>query len=172
MDHRWLGVLACAVLLLPLPANGRALVGAMAQDPETSTQSLEEPSPPPALAIPPGYLYEPGGRRDPFVNPIPPPEVVGTVIPEVRPLGLPGVLLNEAQLIGVVTSPEPSMNVVVVLAPGNRTFFARSGDELFDAVIRDIRPDQIYFEVKPLEGQPEPGQREEVVRRLSATPGD
>ena len=64
------------------------------------------------------------------------------------------------------------MNVVVIQAPGNRTFFARAGDELLDVVVKEITPNAIVFEVKPLEGQPEPEQRDEVMRTLSAAPGE
>ena len=129
----------------------------------------------PALAIPQGYLYDPAGRRDPFVDPVPVPVVEDTrpVTPSVRPPGLPGVLLNEIQLVGIVISAqEISMNTVVIVAPGNRTFFGKPGDEMLDVVIRVIRADEVVFEVKPVEGRPEPEEPQEVVRRLSATPGE
>ena len=129
----------------------------------------------PRLAIPEGYRYDPAGRGDPFVDPRPPVAVVvdtGPVIPDVRPQGLPGVLLNEALFMGVVTSSEAGMNVVVIQAPGNRTFIARPGDELLDVIISDIRSNEVVFEVKPIEGSIEPVEREEVVRPISAAPGD
>ena len=135
-------------------------------------QAEEQERPP--LLIPEGYLYDPAGRRDPFVDPVPEPvEDPGPVIPAVRPPGLPGVLLNEIQIVGVVISrQEISMNAVVIIAPGNRTFFGKPGDEMLDVVIKEIRADEVVFEVKPIEGRPEPEQPEEVVRRLSATRGE
>ena len=173
MSYKWLFIWALVPVVVAVAEGKTAPPAMLLQDaPDVAVEEEEEPVPPP-LAIPEGYRYDPRGRRDPFVNPVP-PEVIetGPVIPQVRPLGLPGVLLNEALLVGVVTSEEPSMNVVVVLAPNNRTFFARAGDELFDAVVKEISPNAIIFEVKPLGGQPEPEQREEVVRTLNATPGE
>lgn len=126
----------------------------------------------PVLAIPDGYAYDPLGRRDPFVNPVPQPAPdVGPEAPEVRPPGLPGVLLNEASLSGVVNSGEGG-SIVVVEAPGSRTFIAREGDELLDVLIREIRSDSVVFEVKPLDGASEPLERERVVRNVNAAPGE
>ena len=174
MSYRWLLIWALIPVIFPIPEGESAPLALPPQNAPAVVVEEEEPAPPP-LAIPEGYQYDPRGRRDPFVNPVPPPPQVFdplSVVPAVRPLGLPGVLLNEALLVGVVTSEEPSMNVVVVIAPGNRTFFARAGDELFDAVVKEISPNAIVFEVKPLGGQPEPEQREQVVRTLNATPGE
>jgi len=132
-------------------------------------------APRPALAIPEGYRYDPGGRRDPFVNPVPPPPPpppTGPVIPDVRPPGLPGVLLAEAGLMGVVASNQQGMNVVIIQAPGDRTFIARPGDELLDVVIEEIRSNSVIFEVKPREGSVEPAERERVERAVSPAPGE
>ena len=175
MSYKWLLIWALVPVVVAVAEGKTAPPTMLLQDaPDVAVEEEEEPAPPP-LAIPEGYRYDPRGRRDPFVNPVPPPpQAVDplSLVPSVRPLGLPGVLLNEALLVGVVTSEEPSMNVVVVLAPNNRTFFARAGDELLDAVVKEISPNAIIFEVKPLGGQPEPEQREEVVRTLNATPGE
>ena len=40
------------------------------QEPEPVTEEPQDPLLP--LSIPAGYQYTPGGRRDPFVNPVPP----------------------------------------------------------------------------------------------------
>lgn len=135
--------------------------------------SLQAQEDAPVLAIPEGYVYDAGGRRDPFVNPVPPPPPAasGPVIPDQRPAGLPGVLLNEASLSGVVNSNQGA-SVVVVEAPGRRTFIAKEGDELLDVVITEIRSDSVVFEVKPVDGSPEPVERERVVRNINAAPGE
>ena len=128
-----------------------------------------------ALAVPPGYRYAALGRRDPFVNPVPPPAAVQTapvISPDAGRQGLSGILLNEAQVLGVVSSPEGPMNVVLIQGPGNRTFVARPGDELLDVVISDVRFDSVVFEVKPVEGAEEPVEREEVVRPLNSASGE
>ena len=163
------------ILLLVLLAGWVMPVPAIVLAVPQQQQQSEEPERP-ALVIPEGYLYDPAGRRDPFVNPVPPPvvdEARGPVIPSVRPPGLPGVLVNEIQIVGIVMSAnEISMNTVVIIAPGNRTFFGKPGDEMLDVVIKEIRADEVVFEVKPIEGRPEPDEPQEVVRRLSATPGE
>ncbi len=126
------------------------------------------------LAIPPGYRYAAAGRRDPFVNPVPPTTAVQTapvIAPDAGRQGLSGILLNQVQVVGVVSSPEGGMNIVLIRGPANRTFVARPGDELLDVVISDIRSDSVVFEVKPVEGAQEPAEREEVVRPLSAASG-
>ena len=147
------------VLALP-PAPG---IGAALQEADTA-----EP-----LTIPPEYDYDPRGRRDPFVNPLTPAEQEEEEVVDIpRPLGLPGVMLNEAELTAVVTSSDPALNVVVVHAPGDRVFIARTGDELLDAVIREIRSDIIVFEVKPQNGANPAALPEIVVRPLSARPGE
>jgi len=69
--------------------------------------------------------------------------------------------------VGVVASREPSMNAVILQAPGNRTFIARPGDALFDAAIVEIRRDSVVFELKPLEGGRPTGER--LVRPVRST---
>jgi hypothetical protein len=128
--------------------------------------TVEEP--PPAMAVPPSYRYDSRGRRDPFVNPVPKPKVEATV-PIVRPKGLPGVMISEAVISGIVWSREVEMNRAVIAAPGGRTYFARRGDALFDAVIKDIERDGVVFQVKAKDRDGNPI-FEEVVRRVRATP--
>src|SRR5712691_6702067 len=91
--------------------------------------------PPPVLSVPKDYRYSARGRRDPFVNPVPKPLQPVAAPPRAAPAcgaGLKGVLLAQASIVGVVTSKEPTMNVVVVGGPGNKTYFARVGDTLCD----------------------------------------
>ena len=56
--------------------------------------------------------------------------------------------MQEAQVAGVVTSKEASMNVVIIAAPGAKTpYFARVGDQLFDAVVKSITLETVTFTV-------------------------
>lgn len=120
------------------------------------------------LTIPEGYRYDPAGRRDPFVNPSTPPRPAEIVrIPDVRPPGLPGVLLNETELTAIVRSQDPQASVVVIEAPGSRVFVAHAGDQLYDVVIREIRSADVIFEVKPLEGDDPLAPRALVARALT-----
>jgi hypothetical protein len=129
----------------------------------------------PVLAVPKDYRYNSKGRRDPFVNPIPKPKADTTpsvVVPPpaARPPGLRGVLVGEATITGVVTSKEPSMNVVIISAPGAKTaYFARVGDQLYDARIKGISLDNVTFTVTGPPGG-EVRTPRDVVRRVRPTP--
>src|SRR4030095_16607775 len=87
------------------------------------------------------------GRRDPFVNPVQKdstPEPTGTPKPLVRPDGLPGVLVSEVRLTGIIKAADVAMTKAI-LSVGRKTYFARQGDSLFDGVIKEIRPNEVVF---------------------------
>jgi hypothetical protein len=137
--------------------------------PKATAPAADEP--PPVLAVPKEYKYDSRGRRDPFINPIPKPVATTAAIPSVRPPGLKGVLVAEAGIAGVVTSKEPSMNVVIINAPAGRTYFARIGDELFDAVVKEIRLDTVTFALNT-SAPTESATPREIVRKVRPTPGE
>lgn len=145
---------------------GLDLTGAPQETAAGDTGEAAEANP---LTIPEGYRYDPSGRRDPFVNPVP-PQVVQNArpsAPPARPPGLPGVLLNEAELTAIVRAADPNVSVVVIQAPGDRVFVAHRGDQLYDVVIREIRSADVVFEVKPLEGDDPLAPRTLVARALT-----
>jgi len=128
----------------------------------------EEPLP--VLAVPKDYKYDARGRRDPFVNPVPKPAAsAGPAAPVVRPPGLKGVLMAEATIAGVVTSREPSMNLVILNAPAGKTYFARVGDELFDASVKEIRLETVTF---ALNSPPSSSAPRDIVRKVRPAPGE
>ena len=130
-----------------------------------------EDEPPPVFIVPKDYKYDARGRRDPFINPVPKPVAPKPAALVVRPPGLKGVLVVEAAIIGVVTSREPSMNVVIIGAPAGRSYFARIGDALFDGFVKDIRMDTVTFALN----SPGPGTQStprEIVRKVRPTPGE
>ena len=137
----------------------------------TPTTPLTPPDdPPPALAVPKDYKYDARGRRDPFVNPVPKPVSAGPKAPVARPPGLKGVLVAEAMIAGVVTSREPSMNVVIINAPAGKTYFARVGDELNDGRVKEIRLATITFALNsPPNTDSAP---RDVVRKVRPAPGE
>ncbi len=98
------------------------------------------------MTVPPGFKFETAGRRDPFVNPVPKPVKPEPEVPVVRPPGPKGVLLSEAQIAGIVWSKDPDMTRVVISVPGGRIFFVKRGEQLFDAVLKDIQRDGVVFE--------------------------
>jgi len=103
----------------------------------------EEPSP--VLSVPKDYHYNARGRRDPFVNPVPKPVEKAAPAVTLRPTGLKGILVTEADIIGIVVSREPSMNLVTIQAPGGKRYFARIGDALYDGIIKGIKADSVTF---------------------------
>jgi hypothetical protein len=155
-------VFTCGLCLLAFPQ-------AQSNPPANEPPAKQEP---PVLSVPPGYTYERSGRRDPFVNPVPKPAAKAPAPPvRPRPPGLKGVMVSEAAIVGVVTSKEPSMNVVVIKAPGNKTYFARVGDALFDGVVKDIRLASITFVVTAA-GEGTQQSPREVVRQVRPAPGE
>ena len=134
----------------------------------------EEPPPSP-LAVPKNYHYDGRGRRDPFVNPIPKPApntpgaAGGPKAPQCpQAQGLKGVLVGQATVAGVVTSREPSMNVVIIGAPGGKTYFARVGDTLCDAVVKSIKIDKVTF--LPIVPGTDQKDVREIERKVRPTP--
>jgi Tfp pilus assembly protein PilP len=171
MMHR-LSILAFVVAAVVLPGFSQQQNQQQNQQNQQNPQATAQVEPPPVLAVPAGYRYEPRGRRDPFVNPIPKPiEAEPAPPPVMRPPGLKGVLVAEAKLQGVVSSREFSMTKVIILAPGNKTYFAAKGDYLFDAVIKDIQPDAVVFTLLPKPNAPQPTIRE-LVRKVRPTTGE
>ena len=112
---------------------------------KTAAKAQSEEDPAPVLSVPEGFRYDPRGRRDPFVNPVPKPPAPPPEIPLIRPEGLPGVLVAEAKVSGIVTSKEPGMTKVIINAPNRKTYFAVKGDMLFDGIIKEIRTDEVVF---------------------------
>jgi hypothetical protein len=135
--------------------------------------------PPSPLSVPKDYHYNGRGRRDPFVNPIPKPAanapnaVAGGPRPPKCPQaqGLKGVLVGQASIAGVVTSREASMNIAIIGAPGGKTYFARVGDALCDAVVKSIKLDTVTFMPSLPPGIDQKGVRE-IERKVRPTPGE
>ena len=177
MKYRWAVLLVCLQLTVALsaPAQTRAPAPAPVQ-PKAATPA-EEPRP--VLGVPEGYEYKVGGRRDPFVNPVPKPApgpATADAPKEVaRPAGLKGALVDEITLSGVfVSKSEPTMSRAVLLVPGLRApVIASRGDELFDAVIKEIRADSVVFMKRVSADKPgaAPTGGEEI-KKLRSTAGD
>jgi hypothetical protein len=139
-----------------------------AAPPPAQPKPVEEP--PPAMSVPQSYRFQTRGRRDPFVNPVPKPPTPVATVPVERPKGSKGVLLSEAKILGVVYSSEaPDMTRAMISSSGGVTYFLRKGDQLFDAVVKDIQRDGVVFElsIKDRDGK---DTTREVVRKLTPTP--
>lgn len=132
------------ILFLGLSASLIAFAQAPQQKPPAPAAAPPEELLP-VLSVPKDYHYNAHGRRDPFVNPVPKPVVKAAPVIAVRPPGLKGVAVTEADIIGIVVSREPAMNLVTIQAPGGKRYFARIGDALYDGIIKSIKADSVTF---------------------------
>jgi Tfp pilus assembly protein PilP len=94
---------------------------------------------PPAGA---GYTYDPQGRRDPFVSLLqrgadPRANTAN------RPPGLPGVLISEVTVKGILK--DPSGFIAMIEAPDKKTYIVRSGQKLLDGSVKSITVDSVVF---------------------------
>ena len=89
----------------------------------------------------PTWTYDPQGRRDPFVSLR--NRTTATSTPQNRPPGLPGVLIAEIMIRGIVRSGNDF--IALVQAPDGRTFQLRRNDRLFDGVVKQITIDAVLF---------------------------
>jgi Tfp pilus assembly protein PilP len=130
--------LAIALLLIAAVAPGLA-----AQKP--AKPAAPAPVPVPSGPTPPAdYKYDPEGRRDPFVS------LVNRGVesrPGVdrasRPEGLPGLLVDEVVVRGILQTPRGF--VAMVGAPTGKTYSVRPGDRLMDGSVRTITPQAVVL---------------------------
>jgi hypothetical protein len=129
---------------------------AEALDPQGSTGSqgsqgsagaAQKPAAGDSKAQPPstgaGYTYDPAGRRDPFVS----LAGRGAELPTTagaRPPGVPGLLIQELTVKGVLKSPKGGF-LALVQSPDNRTYIIRQGDKVFDGSVKAITADAVVF---------------------------
>lgn len=91
-----------------------------------------------------GYSYDPAGRRDPFISltgrggDLPGAGAAGS-----RPSGIPGLLVGEINVKGVLKSPKGL--IALVQSPDNRTYIIRAGDKVFDGTVKAITTDAVVF---------------------------
>ena len=96
---------------------------------------LEEPSAPDA------YHYDPQGRRDPFQSLIGP---APKLQPGQRPAGLPGFLIDEIKLQGIVKTREQGL-VAMVNGPDNKGYLMKTGQKVLDGEVIRMTPTSVVF---------------------------
>ena len=114
--------------------------------PDTAKSILEaELEPPPG-----GYTYNPQGRRDPFVSLRRPVGPQGTKGP--RPAGVPGFLIQEVALKGIVKTSGGGLGVAtgpgyiaILLGTDNKSYFVTVGQRLFDGAIVSMDATSVSF---------------------------
>ena len=99
---------------------------------------------------PGGYAYNPQGRRDPFISLVKPVGPQGTKGP--RPAGIPGFLIQEVALKGVVKTAGGGMGVAqgagyiaILQGTDGKSYFVNVGQRLFDGVIVTIDATSVSF---------------------------
>jgi Tfp pilus assembly protein PilP len=128
-----------------------ALVGALVDVPQAAAPPPQAAPAPPAAAAtatpekpapPENYVYDPAGRRDPFVS------LLGTGT-EVRQAtkkgeGPAGMTVAEISVRGVMESR--SGLIAMVQGPDKRTYIVHPGDKLLDGAIKSITPQGLVIE--------------------------
>lgn len=142
-------VLSLAFLALAIAASG------IAQEQPAESQAPAEPSAQAApsssieqnlqeiLEDPAGmdtYRYDPQGRRDPFRSLIGPTRRLERGD---RPEGVPGFLVDEVDIQGVVQTKAGM--VAIVKGPDNKGYLLRAGEKLFDGEVIRVERTAVVF---------------------------
>jgi hypothetical protein len=108
-----------------------------------------------------GFSYDPGNRRDPFKSLLTGPER-----PErgPRPEGIPGLLIDEIQLLGIWRTPR---GYVAQIRAANKSYLLREGDQLFDGDVVTIQKNEVVFK-QQVQDQTALKPYREVVKNLPA----
>jgi Tfp pilus assembly protein PilP len=88
------------------------------------------------------YTYDPGERRDPFRS-----LLVTREAPEIqgpRPEGIPGLLIDEVSLIGIIRTPAGYI-AQVQAADRQKSFLLHEGEELYDGEVVSIDNNEVVF---------------------------
>jgi type IV pilus assembly protein PilP len=131
-------------VLLAAGARAQQPAATAAPGPEGQSTSAAATSAPGAKgpAAPAGaYAYNPDGRRDPFVSLLgrgSDPRSAGA-----RPAGLPGILINELSIKGIIR--DRSGFIAMVQGADNKTYVVRAGDRLMDGTVKSIVQDAVVF---------------------------
>jgi hypothetical protein len=146
------GALAFVLLLLAATAVAQTETP---QQPPPAGQEEAQPAPPegapppePVEPVPEGieitegsgFRYEAQGRRDPFVSLA---LGVDVLSPDVRPPGLAGMLIQEVSLRGIVKTVDGY--IAMIQGTDNKSYFARSGERLYDGNIQSIDDARVVF---------------------------
>ncbi len=147
------GRAALAVVLLFLAAAAGAQTETTPPPPPADGQEAQPapPAEPPPEAVEPvpegieitegtGFRYEARGRRDPFVSLALGVDVLDAGL---RPDGLPGMLIQEVSLRGIVKTVDGY--IAMIQGTDNKSYFAREGQRLYDGNIQSIDDGRVVF---------------------------
>jgi type IV pilus assembly protein PilP len=132
--------LMLGLLVLTLGTTGSA----QQPQPQMKPATPAPAAPPPAAGTPEPpapFTYDPEGRRDPFISLLGRgSDPMGT---GVRPNGVPGLLINEVSVKGIVRNN--SGFVALIQGPDNKTYVVKAGDRLMDGTVKSIVQDAVVF---------------------------
>jgi len=89
------------------------------------------------------FNYDPAGRRDPFRSLLAGFEEPEVGPEKVRPPGLPGMLVEELRLEGIIETP--SGILAFVLGRDNVSYIIRPGTKLYNGEVAEIHPKKVVF---------------------------
>ena len=87
------------------------------------------------------FSYDPAGRRDPFRSLLEGFEEEDEGPARARPPGLPGMLIEELRLEGIIDTP--SGILAFVLGRDNVSYIIRPGTKLFDGEVAEIQQKKV-----------------------------
>ena len=136
-------IAACVLSAAAVAAAGQPPAAPQPVEPGRTKATTGTPTPVPAPAPDPvaPYTYDPQGRRDPFVSLLARGSDPGSAT--TRPAGLPGLLISEVAVKGIVR--DRSGFIAMVQGPGTKTFIVHTGDKLMDGTIKAITADTVVF---------------------------
>ena len=127
--------IACAI-----PASAQSPARPQGDQPAAAAATTGTPPAAPTPEPAP-YSYDPLGRRDPFVSLL--TRGSDTRGAATRVAGLPGVLIAEASVKGIVR--DRSGFIAMIQGTGTKTFIVRAGEKLMDGTVRAISADSVVF---------------------------
>jgi len=89
------------------------------------------------------FNYDPAGRRDPFRSLLDGFEEPEEGPEKVRPPGLPGMLVEELRVEGIIETP--SGILAFVLGRDNVSYIIRPGTKLYNGEVAEIHPKKVVF---------------------------
>jgi Tfp pilus assembly protein PilP len=110
------------------------------------------------------FSYDPAGRRDPFRSLLEGFEENEEGPAKARPPGLPGMMIEELRLEGIIETP--SGILAFVLGRDNVSYIIRPGTKLFNGEVGEIQPKKVVFR-KDVNDPNRNKQYEEVVREIT-----
>jgi hypothetical protein len=110
------------------------------------------------------FNYDPAGRRDPFRSLLEGFEELEEGPAKARPPGLPGMLVEELRVEGIIETPTGIL--AFVLGRDNISYIIRPGTKLFNGLVFEIQPKKVVFR-QDVNDPNRLKQYEEVVRELT-----